>query len=151
MSSLSVFAGVLLFFACSFVGLWLKKRLNRKATFYDEYYRYLLYVLDKISYERMPINEINQSFCKDKKSEFCDFLLGDISTPPISDSDSSKLAEYLSEIGMTDADTQIASLGGKCAEMKRFSENEVVKYRKDGALYFKLSVLLGIVAFIIIV
>ena len=59
--------------------------------------------------------------------------------------------KYLSEIGTTDADTQVASLRGKCAELKRFSEQECAKFRKDGALYFKLCVLLGVVAFILIV
>ena len=151
MNSLSVFAGVLLFFACSFVGLWLKRRFNRKASFYEEYYRYLLYVLDKISYERTPFSEMNQGFCANQNSEFFDYLLGEASTPPISDAEIANVGKYLSEIGTTDADTQIASLGGKCAEMKRFSENEVVKYRKDGTVYFKLSVLFGIVVFIIIV
>ncbi len=151
MNSLSILSGVLLFFACSFVGLWLKKRFNRKASFYEEYYRYILYALDKISYERMPINEIKDSFCVGKVTEFTSYLLGDPSTSPLSEAEMENVGKYLSEIGTTDADTQIASLGGKCAEMKRFCENDVVKYRKDGTLYFKLSVLLGIVAFIIIV
>ena len=62
MSSMSIFAGVLLFFSSSLVGIWLRKRSTRKASFYDDYYAYLQYVLEKVSYERMPIGEINASF-----------------------------------------------------------------------------------------
>ncbi len=78
-------------------------------------------------------------------------MLGEDAAPPISDAELADVKKYLSEIGTTDADTQVASLRGKCAELKRFSEQECAKFRKDGALYFKLCVLLGVVAFILIV
>ena len=69
----------------------------------------------------------------------------------LSEKELAEIGKYLSEIGTTDADTQIASLGAKCAELKRFSEGQCAKFKKDGALYFKLCVLLGVVAFILIV
>ena len=151
MSGLSIFAGVLLFFSSSLVGLWIRKRLTHKASFYEGYYRYLVFVKEKISYERMPIFEINEAFRKSEKGEFCDFLFGKTTTASLSDRESDEIRKYIDAIGTTDADTQIASLGGKCAELKRFEEESCVKYRKDGALYFKLAMLLGLVAFIIIV
>ena len=150
MSGLSIFTGVLLFFSASLIGLWLRKRLSGKANFYECYYRYLLFVMEKISYERMPLKEINASFLKKEKGEFCDFLTGKTSAS-LSDNEFEEVRTYIGAIGTTDADTQIASLGGKCAELKRFTEDRCVKYRKDGILYFKLGVLIGIVAFIIVV
>ena len=70
---------------------------------------------------------------------------------PLGEGESSEIRDYLSGIGTTDAETQIASLKGKCAELKRFTENDCAKYRKDGSLYFKLSALLGLVIFILLV
>ena len=70
---------------------------------------------------------------------------------PLSEGEIDEVSRYLSAIGTSDADTELATLGGKCSEMKRFTEENCVKYRKDGTLYFKLAVLLGVVAFIIIV
>ena len=151
MSGLSVFAGVCIFFSSALVGLWVKKRLVSKAVFYEEYYKYLLFASEKISYERMPINEIKRSFPNEGKGDFYAFLMQENASPPLSEGEIGEVKKYLDEIGTTDAETQIASLNGKCAQMKRFSEEQCAKYRKDGTLYFKLSVLLGIVAFIIIV
>ncbi|MBO4478911.1 MAG: stage III sporulation protein AB [Clostridia bacterium] len=151
MNTASIFAGVCAFFSAALVGLWLKRRLLRKAAFYEEYYRYLVYASEKISYERMPVAEIMASFSKGEDSEFYRFLKGENVTVPLSEKELAEIGKYLSEIGTTDADTQIASLGAKCAELKRFSEGQCAKFKKDGALYFKLCVLLGVVAFILIV
>ena len=151
MNALSIFSGVLLFFSSALIGLWVKKRYTGRAAFYEEYYRYLVYASEKIAYERMPIKEIKESFYQGKKTDFYLYLSGEAVAPPLSEGDLSEIGKYLSEIGTTDADTQIASLNGKCAELKRFTEEQCVKFRKDGKLYFKLSVLFGIVAFIIII
>ena len=151
MNALSIFAGVCAFFSVAFVGLWLKRRLLRKAAFYEDYYSYLVYASEKISYERMPVTEINRTFLKGKTSEFCRFLYGEKVTPPLSDEEFGAIESYLAGIGKTDAETQIASLNAKVAEIKCHTESECVKYKKDGALYFKLSVLLGIVIFIILI
>ena len=151
MSAVSVFAGVCVFFSSALVGLWIKRRSLRKAAFYEEYYRYLVFASEKISYERMPIAEIKASFSKGEETEFYRLLQGEEVSIPVTENELSEVKKYLSEIGTTDADTQVASLRGKCAELKRFSEENCAKFRKDGALYFKLCVLLGIVAFILIV
>ena len=151
MNALSVFAGVLLFFACALVGMWLRKRCVRKALFYEEYYEFLLFALEKISYERMPVSEIKAGFHKGEKTDFCEFLMGKPVALPIPDGEIAEIGEYIGGIGTTDADTQIASLRGKCAELKRFTEERGVSFKKDGSLYFKLSVLIGIACFIIIV
>ena len=147
----SVFAGVCAFFSAALVGLWVKRKLFRKAAFYADYYEYLVFANEKISYERMPIGELNARFFEKKKGEFISFLKGEKTEPPIKESEISEITRYLAGIGMTDADTQIASLNAKCAELKRFNEKEGVKYRKDGSLYFKLSVLVGIAAFVLLV
>ena len=151
MSVLSVFGGVCAFFSCAVTGLWLKKRALRKAAFYEDYCEYLQFASEKIGYERMPIGELNEKFRQRKKGEFTAFLAKENCSPPLSDVALGEISNYLSEIGTTDADTQIASLKSKCAEMKRFAEKDCVKLRKDGSLYFKLSALAGVVVFIILV
>ena len=151
MSVLSLFAGVCAFFSAAMIGLWIKKRLLKKAVFYQGYYDYLLFATEKIGYERMPIGELNANFLKKNAGIFPDYLAGRGETPPLSDATLAEIKEYLSGIGRTDAETQIASLRAKCAEIKRFVEGECVKYRKEGAMYFKLCALLGVVVFIILV
>ena len=151
MNSVSIFAGVCLFFSCARIGLWLKKRFVKRAAFYEEYYRYLVFANEKISYERMPMREIIKNFSKGERTDFIRFLTGEKTSPPLTEKQLDDIKSYLSEMGTTDADTQTASLNAKCAEMKRFSEEQCVKFRKDGSLYFKLCVLFGVVAFILIV
>ena len=151
MNALSIFAGVCVFFSVALVGLWLKRRLMTKAAFYEDYYSYLIFVSEKISYERMPIPQIKTTFVQGKSSAFCRFLCGEKHFSPLSDEELRGISSYLEGIGKTDADTQISSLNAKVAEIKRFTENDCVKFKKDGSLYFKLCVLLGIVAFIILI
>ena len=151
MSYSSVFAGLCLILSASFVGLWIKKRMFLKAAFYEDYYSYLLFATEKISYERMPVGELIAAFTKGNQREFSRFLKGEKTVVPLSENATRDICEYLNGIGKTDAETQIASLKGKAAEVKRFVETECVKYRKDGNLYFKLSVLVGAVLFIIFV
>ena len=151
MNALSLFAGVCGFFAAACVGLWIKRKLIRKAAFYEGYYDYLVYAYEKISYERMPIGELNGNYLKGKTDEFSVYLKGYITLGVLTDRQLAEVKTYLDGIGTTDADTQIASLASKCSELKRFTETECVKYRKDGALYFKLAVLVGIAILILLV
>ncbi len=150
MSALSVFIGVCAFFSASFVGLWLKKRLVKKADFYKDYYDYLTFALEKISYERAVVSEINKGF-RGKSKEFSEFLEGKEINIAIPENDLSEIRSSISSIGRSDAETQIASLSSKCASMKRFVENECASFRKDAALRFKLAVLVGVALFIILV
>ena len=146
----TIFAGVCAFFSAAFVGLWIKKKLIRKADFYLGYYDYLLFVSEKIAYERMPIGELNANFFKRKHGEFVDYLKGGSANAPLNDAEIAEVRAYLDSIGTTDADTQVGSLVAKCAEMKRFTETECVKLKKDGALYFKLCALIGLAALILL-
>ncbi|MBQ7713210.1 MAG: hypothetical protein IJT69_05270 [Clostridia bacterium] len=150
MIALSVFAAACGFFAAASVGLWLKRKLIRKASFYEGYYDYLLFAYEKISYERMPIGELNAQYLLRKNGEFSSYLKGETTKGFLSDGQLAEVKEYLDGIGTTDADTQIASLASKCSELKRFTETECTKYRKDGALYFKLSVLVGVAILILL-
>ena len=76
MNVISIIAGILLFFSSSLIGLWLRKRKTNKAKFYENYYSYLTYTLEKISYERMPVEEIKNTFSAKEPGEFSDFLIG---------------------------------------------------------------------------
>ncbi|MBO4472513.1 MAG: hypothetical protein J5765_01755 [Clostridia bacterium] len=146
----TIFAGICAIFSSAFVGLWIKKKLLRKASFYEGYYDYLLFATDKIGYERMPIGELNANYFKRRTGEFVAFLKGEIISIPLKEGELTEVRSYLDSIGTTDAETQIGSLSAKCAEMKRFTETECVKYRKDASLYFKLSALIGLAALILL-
>lgn len=150
MSALSVFLGACAFFSASFIGLWLKKRLIKKAEFYKDYSEYLAFALEKIGYERTIVSEINTSF-RGKSKEFSDLLNGNDPNVPIEEKRLSEIKEYISKIGTTDADTQIASLSSECAAMKRYVEKECAAFKKDAALRFKLAVLVGAALFVILV
>ena len=123
----------------------------RKARFFEDYYAYILFATDKIAYERMPLGELNDRFSEGKKGDFVSFLRGDKSGTSLSEEALRSVSDYLSKMGTTDVETQVSSLKGKSAELKRFVESDCAKYRKDGSLYFKLCVLLGAVLFIILV
>ena len=145
----TVLVGILVFFAAALVGLWLKKRLVKRADFYRAYYDYLTFALEKISYERTPIDDIVRDF-HSESAEFTDMLRGDAASAPLSDDKKLAVKGYLDSIGTTDAETQIASLRAKIAEVKKVLDEDAVKWRKDGTVYFKLCVLIGVALFIIL-
>jgi len=133
------------------VGMWIRKRLIVRAGFWNDYYDYISFVTEKIAYERTPLPEINRAFLADRNGEFARLLKGEETSVSLPIAQLTEIKEYVAGIGRSDADTQIASLQGKAAELKRIVEIDCDKIRKDGALYFKLSVLIGMVAFIILV
>lgn len=150
MNALSVFIGVCAFFSASFVGLWLKKRLIIKADFYKDYYDYLCYASERIGYERTVVSEINATF-RAKSKEFLSLLNGDKPNIGLSSKELEEIKNYLSKIGSTDAETQLASLASRCSSLKRFVEIDCANFRKEAGLRFKLSVLIGVALFIILV
>ena len=85
MSALSVFGGVSAILSAAFIGLWIKKRMIRKARFFEDYYAYILFATDKIAYERMPLGELNDRFSEGKKGDFVSFLRGDKSGTALSE------------------------------------------------------------------
>ena len=146
----SIFAGICIFFSASFVGIWLKKRTLKKLSFYRSYYDFLSFASDKIAYERMVFSEIVRTFHSESR-EFSEVLSGGEPSFGLPDGEIAAVKEYLSGIGKTDAETQIASLRGKSAEIKALLDRDGAKWKKDASLYFKLSVLLGVALFIILV
>ena len=146
----SVFVGILAFFSASLVGMWLKKRAITKWKFYRAYSEYLLFAEEKISSERMPRAEIDAAFQADSK-EFLSLLKGEDPSISLKDEEILSVKEYLASIGKSDAEAQLASLRGKCAEIKKLLDRDGEKWRKDASLYFKLSVLVGVALFIILV
>ena len=150
MNALSVFVGICAFFSASFVGLWMKKRLIKKADFYKDYYDYLCYASERIGYERTVVSEINETFHA-KSKEFTAMLNGEDPNIGLTAKELEEIKTYLSKIGSTDAETQLASLASRCSSLKRFVENDCATFRKDAALRFKLSVLVGVALFIIVV
>ena len=146
----SIFVGICIFFSSSCVGLWVKKRYLKRLGFYQSYHDFLAYASDKIGYERMIFPEIVRTFRSESK-EFSELLFGGRPSISISDDALSSVIEFIASIGTTDADTQLSSLRSKSAEISSLLEKEGAKWKKDATLYFKLSVLVGIALFIILV
>ena len=54
------------------------------------------------------------------------------------------ISQYIGDIGKTDAPTQILYLNEKGQTLLNFKQNSEDKYKKYGSLYFKLSIMAGI-------
>ena len=150
MNAFSVFQGACIFFASSFVGIWLRKRCLRKAAFYRDYAGFLCYALEKIDCERMIVAEIIKTF-ESKSSDFSDLIHDKKCLAPLPDKELDDIRAFIGSIGKTDAENQIASLRSKSAESSRVTEKMCADLKKEGDLRFKLCVLLGAALFIILV
>lgn len=64
--------------------------------------------------------------------------------------DGELLTRYLSDIGRTDAPTQIMYLNEKGLTLLKLKQKSEEKYNKYGSLYFKLSLMAGILVAVLL-
>ena len=91
---------------------------------------------------------LNLKFNKDKVAvvaEECDYVKKAMNGESVvKGSDGEILTQYLSDIGRTDAPTQIMYLNEKGQTLLKLKQKNEEKYKKYGSLYFKLSLMAGI-------
>lgn len=115
-----------------------KKEMKIFGQFYDFNEKLILnlkFNKDKVSVVAEQFEYVKKAMCGESviKGEDGEFLTG-----------------YLNDIGRTDAPTQLVYLNEKGQSLLKLKQDSEEKYKKYGSLYFKLSLMAGILVAVLL-
>lgn len=110
----------------------IKKEMKIFGQFYDFNEKLIL----NLKFSKDKVGVVAEQFEYVKKA-----MRGELT---IKGDDGEFLMQYLNDIGKTDAPTQIVYLNEKGQTLLNFKQKSEEKYEKYGSLYFKLSLMAGI-------
>lgn len=156
--------GCVICVACAICGFFIKKKYKVNADFMVCYLEFVEYTLVEIANNKTPIFEIIHNFSANKSNVFTKILF-EIEKQLKSNSidigviqndcllvDKNKidmLITDISNIGKYDSVTEINKLNTIKERVVLERQRAVNKYKKDGAMAFKLSILIGVAIMII--
>ena len=118
------------------LGLAISSEIKKEMKIYSQFYDFNEKLILNLKFKREKVGVVAEQFDYVKKAMLGEQLL--------KGEDGEFLMQYLSDIGKTDAPTQIAYLSEKGQTLLEFKQKSEEKYKKYGSLYFKLSLMAGI-------
>lgn len=164
---LKLLVGALLFVCCGYVGYGINAYYRRRSSLLTEILGYIDALEKGISFLQSPPLEITLSYVADRKSdavkilsEYVELLkkgefskqdcLKAVNTKLLTGYEKNVFAEMLFSLGRSDLDTQLAELSKYRANLTPISESAKQNYKKYGALSFKLGILAGLAAMLLV-
>ncbi len=118
------------------LGLAISSEIKKEMKIYGQFYDFNEKLILNLKFSKDKVGVVAEQFEYVKKA-----MQGD---RVIKGEDGEFLMQYLSDIGKTDAPTQIAYLNEKGQTLLNLKQKSEEKYKKYGSLYFKLSLMAGI-------
>ena len=116
-----------------------KKTMKVFAQFYEFNEKLLL----NLKYGRNKVNEIASEY------EYVQTVLNGKSV--LKGEEEEFLQSYISNIGSTDAYSQVDYLNERKINLKKFKDESETAYKKYGSLYFKIALMVGILVAVLLV
>lgn len=118
------------------LGLAISAEKKREMNVFGQFYDFNEKLILNLKFNRDKIGTVADEFDLVKRVMSGDQL--------IKGGDGEFLKRYLSDIGKTDAPTQIEYLNEKGQTLEKLKRKSEENYKKYGSLYFKLSLMAGI-------
>lgn len=118
------------------LGLAISAEKKREMNVFGQFYDFNEKLILNLKFNRDKIGTVADEFDLVKRVMSGDQL--------IKGGDGEFLKRYLSDIGKTDAPTQIEYLNEKGQTLEKLKKKSEENYKKYGSLYFKLSLMAGI-------
>lgn len=151
----------------SYIGLGIRKYYTVRSSFYTDCVRFIETLQEEISYLKSPLTLIIDMFCEERKGEFVKTLTaykevvasGSVNTERVSkclpahyltSAEKEVLTTFLTSLGKLDAPTQLQSLANYKQRISLKQETCEKLRTTYGTLAFRLGVLAGILAMILI-
>lgn len=164
---LKIFVGALLFVCCGYVGYGVNAYYRRRSSLLSEMIGYIDALEKGISFLQSPLREITCSYVADKKSDAAKMLSGyvgllekggfskqdclkAVNTKLLTGYEKNLVAEMLYSLGRSDLDTQLSELSKYRANLSPIAESAKDNFKKYGALSFKLGILAGLAAMLLV-
>ena len=120
----------------TFAGVLLSAEKKKRATVYSQLYEYNELLLLNLRFGREDMKKLAAKFCYVK-----DALEG---KPVLKGADGEFIVNYCSNLGSTDASSQIEYLSERKAYIKKHKEESFSDYKKCSSLYVRIFLMLGV-------
>lgn len=149
----------------AYIGLAIRRYYISRKIFYEELLGFIDAFVNNITYLKSPLPKVINDYAGEKKSDFCKVIrefgaiishgefIGSGKTVKIGvigSKETNDINAFLAELGKYDSSTQLNNLGSWRSRFDIAYKTAVTKANTYGALAFKLGVLLGILAMIIV-
>lgn len=118
------------------LGLAISAELKKEMKIFGQFYDFNEKLILNLKFSREKVAVVAEEFDYVKRAMNGENL--------VNGEDGKFLTDYLSDIGKTDAPTQLMYLNEKGQTLKNLKQKSAEKYKKYGSLYFKLSLMAGI-------
>lgn len=138
----------------TYIGVCLSKNVKEKEIFYNQMLEYIVFLIQKISFFKEPINKISREFIKNKKkSKFIKVLSDYLALMPIEIEykDKDFIKEFFNTIGNLDYDNQLNYLNSAYKSVENKYKIAKADTNTKGKLFYKLGLIVGITLMIFMV
>lgn len=118
------------------LGLLISAEMKKEMKIFGQFYDFNEKLILNLKFNKDKVAVVAEEFEYVKKAMSGESL--------IKSEDGEFLSQYLSDIGRTDAPTQLAYLNEKKQTLLSFKQKSEEKYKRYGSLYFKISLMAGI-------
>lgn len=118
------------------LGLAISAELKKEMKIFGQFYDFNEKLILNLKFNKDKISVVAEPFEYVKKGMSGDSV--------VKGEDGEFLISYLNDIGKTDAPTQLVYLNEKGQTLLKLKQKSEEKYKKYGSLYFKLSLMAGI-------
>lgn len=165
---LNLLSGVLLLTACAYFGLQVKRVYRIRHEVFWGLYEFTTALKSEISHIKTPIEDFAQMFLNGNKGA-ASMLLGKylsglpsgylsaeevllkIKSPYLSRADGAVISEFLFQLGRNGLEGELKHLERYGSEFQRRRDKAFECLKKEGDMYYKLCVLLGVALMVIVV
>ena len=160
MSYIKWLLGAVFIVLCTFLGYKFSEKYRLRKKFYSGFYSFNKKMLDEMSFTRNSLLKVISDFHADetflnvlyeyRDSLKCGGALGCEKLWYLSEEEKGEVCEFFSELGKTDAYTQVNFLKVYDAKLKDFEQKSAAEEKKFVSMYIKLGIFAGILALILI-
>lgn len=152
---MKIFLGCILIIICTCCGHFLSLKYVKRKTYYSDYRSFNKNLINEISFSQRSIKHIIQN---EKNSDFYtyinNFINGNIRVESLNFLSQDEIAFinfYLDNIGSGDKITQLNYLKSVTDEIEKNYEINKTNEKKYRSLYIKISFLIGLILFVVII
>ncbi len=164
---LKLLVGALLFVCCGYVGYGISAHYRKRCNLLVSALGYLDHLENGVSYLQNTLGELTLSYCQGKKDEFCKILkkysglleggyvmkedcIAAAKSRYLTAYEQSLVAEMLFSLGKSDLDTQLSDIKKYRAAFSPIEDAAKSNQKKYGTLAFKLGILSGLAAMLVV-
>ena len=165
---LNLLAGGILFLCSAYIGLQIKRHFKRRRDFFDDLIVFIDMLTDEISFLKSPLPKILERVAQERQGDLAEMLISyseliqsgqdtgqqslqnALNLSRLTTGEKDVVLTFLAGLGKTDAKTQLMALKNYRNKFEQNHKEAEKKFKSTGVLAYKLGILVGIAAMIMV-